>query len=258
MKSSPMRLRELSRSCMNAKAAPPVSSVSVDKQPSSGLYLPAVDETPGRSPFGKSVRGREYPAAVRQHVQGVQIPWPKRTSSIPTTSFRTIATRTSEPNRAALLDGDFEFPLETHCCVSGEEVKHSFCRYPDPELGTMMVMSHETMLRSPDPERACRRISSACSNSGESTRPAGRNSPSLSNPQKELTCLSRIRQTAGDAYEAGRRSRRSPPARADSGRAIDARRIRGSEPALRRGYTAGRSHGRRPRRPAGLPLRYRK
>ena len=47
----------------------------------------------------------------------------------------------------SLLDGDFEFPLETHCCVSGEEVKHSFCRYPDPELGTMMVMSHETMLR---------------------------------------------------------------------------------------------------------------
>lgn len=47
----------------------------------------------------------------------------------------------------SLLDGDFEFPLETHCCVTGEEVKHSFCRYPDPELSTMMVMAHETMLR---------------------------------------------------------------------------------------------------------------
>ena len=47
----------------------------------------------------------------------------------------------------SLLDGDFEFPLETHCCVTGDEVKHSFCRYPDPGLGTMMVMSHETMLR---------------------------------------------------------------------------------------------------------------
>ena len=47
----------------------------------------------------------------------------------------------------SLLDGDFEYPLETQCCISGEDVKHSFCRYPDPALGTMMVMSHETMLR---------------------------------------------------------------------------------------------------------------
>jgi hypothetical protein len=57
----------------------------------------------------------------------------------------------SEPEAGAksgsLLDGDFEFPLETRCCITGEEVKHSFCRYPDPTLGTMMVMSHETMLR---------------------------------------------------------------------------------------------------------------
>ncbi len=48
---------------------------------------------------------------------------------------------------SSLLDGDFEFPLETHCCITGEAVKHSFCRYPDPALGTMMVMSRESMLR---------------------------------------------------------------------------------------------------------------
>lgn len=44
------------------------------------------------------------------------------------------------------IDSDREYPLETRCCVTGEEVKHSFCRYPDPIRGTMMVMSHEVML----------------------------------------------------------------------------------------------------------------
>ena len=45
------------------------------------------------------------------------------------------------------LDSDREFPIETRCCITGEEVKHSFCRYPDCERGTMMVMSREIMLR---------------------------------------------------------------------------------------------------------------
>ena len=45
------------------------------------------------------------------------------------------------------MDPDREFPLEIRCCITGEETKHGFCRYPDPETGTMMVMSHESMLR---------------------------------------------------------------------------------------------------------------
>ena len=40
-----------------------------------------------------------------------------------------------------------EYPLETRCCITGEKVKQSFCRYPDPDQGTMMVMSRETMLK---------------------------------------------------------------------------------------------------------------
>jgi len=47
----------------------------------------------------------------------------------------------------SFIDSDREFPVETRCCVTGDDVKHSFCRYPDNERGTMMVMSRETMLR---------------------------------------------------------------------------------------------------------------
>ena len=47
----------------------------------------------------------------------------------------------------SFIDSDREYPIETRCCITGEEVKHSFCRYPDVEHGTMMVMSHEAMLR---------------------------------------------------------------------------------------------------------------
>ncbi|MCZ6634502.1 MAG: hypothetical protein O7G87_13940 [bacterium] len=47
----------------------------------------------------------------------------------------------------SLIDTEREYPLETRCCVTGEKVKHSFCRYPDPNQGTMMVMSRETMLQ---------------------------------------------------------------------------------------------------------------
>ena len=45
------------------------------------------------------------------------------------------------------MDPEREYPIETRCCVSGDEVKHSFCRYPDPTMGTMMVMSRDVMLR---------------------------------------------------------------------------------------------------------------
>ena len=45
------------------------------------------------------------------------------------------------------MDSEREYPIEARCCITGEEVKHSFCRYPDLDTGTMMLMSHETMLR---------------------------------------------------------------------------------------------------------------
>ena len=44
-------------------------------------------------------------------------------------------------------DADRELLIETQCCVTGKEVKHSFCRYPDNERGTVMVMSRATMLQ---------------------------------------------------------------------------------------------------------------
>ena len=34
-----------------------------------------------------------------------------------------------------------ELEVEDTCCVSGEEVSSSFCRFPDYRRGTMMVMS---------------------------------------------------------------------------------------------------------------------
>jgi hypothetical protein len=46
-----------------------------------------------------------------------------------------------------LTDTEREFPLESRCCITGVEVKHSFYRYPDPEEETMMVMSREAMLK---------------------------------------------------------------------------------------------------------------
>ena len=44
-------------------------------------------------------------------------------------------------------DADRELLIESQCCITGKEVKHSFCRYPDKERGTVMVMSSETMLK---------------------------------------------------------------------------------------------------------------
>jgi hypothetical protein len=44
-------------------------------------------------------------------------------------------------------DADRELLIESQCCVTGKEVKHSFCRYPDNERGTVMVMSREAMLK---------------------------------------------------------------------------------------------------------------
>jgi hypothetical protein len=43
-------------------------------------------------------------------------------------------------------DTDREFPIEKRCCITGNAVKHSFCRYPDADRGTMMVLSREVML----------------------------------------------------------------------------------------------------------------
>ena len=45
------------------------------------------------------------------------------------------------------LDSEREYPLEPRCCITGDAVKHSFCRYPDSEQGSMMVMSRESMFK---------------------------------------------------------------------------------------------------------------
>ena len=59
------------------------------------------------------------------------------------------ATEDGDGGEAAVsyIDSDRENPIETRCCITGEEVKHGFCRYPDPEIGTMMVMSRDSMIR---------------------------------------------------------------------------------------------------------------
>ena len=49
--------------------------------------------------------------------------------------------------KGSMMDSEREYPIEPRCCVTGEEVKHSYCRYPDIILGSMMVMSREVMLR---------------------------------------------------------------------------------------------------------------
>ncbi len=39
-----------------------------------------------------------------------------------------------------------ELEIEKTCCLTGEEVSCSFCRFPDYVRGTMMVMSKKAML----------------------------------------------------------------------------------------------------------------
>jgi hypothetical protein len=39
-----------------------------------------------------------------------------------------------------------ELEIEDTCCVTGEPVVYSFCRFPDYVRGTMMVMSRKVML----------------------------------------------------------------------------------------------------------------
>lgn len=39
-----------------------------------------------------------------------------------------------------------ELDVETKCCVTGEKVTNSFCRFPDYRNGTMMVMSKKAMI----------------------------------------------------------------------------------------------------------------
>ncbi|MDP6041000.1 MAG: hypothetical protein QGG64_20795 [Candidatus Latescibacteria bacterium] len=45
------------------------------------------------------------------------------------------------------FDTEQEAPVEKHCCITGEDVKTSFCRYPDPSQETMMIMSKAVMLQ---------------------------------------------------------------------------------------------------------------
>lgn len=39
-----------------------------------------------------------------------------------------------------------ELEVEDTCCVTGEEVPSSFCRFPDYRRGTMMVMSKKVTI----------------------------------------------------------------------------------------------------------------
>jgi hypothetical protein len=39
-----------------------------------------------------------------------------------------------------------ELDVETKCCLTGEKVDNSFCRFPDYTTGTMMVMSKKAMI----------------------------------------------------------------------------------------------------------------
>lgn len=40
-----------------------------------------------------------------------------------------------------------ELELEKNCCITGEPVEFSFCRFPDYKNGTLMVMSKSAMLK---------------------------------------------------------------------------------------------------------------
>ena len=69
--------------------------------------------------------------------------WPPKIS--------TIFTDYEEANKgleqtSSKFDTEQEIPVEKYCCITGEPVKSNFCRYPDSEEGTMMVMSKEQML----------------------------------------------------------------------------------------------------------------
>lgn len=39
-----------------------------------------------------------------------------------------------------------ELDVEKKCCITGEKVGNSFCRFPDYGTGTMMVMSKKAMI----------------------------------------------------------------------------------------------------------------
>ena len=40
-----------------------------------------------------------------------------------------------------------ELEIEKTCCVTGEPIEYSFCRFPDYVNGTLMVMSKSAMLQ---------------------------------------------------------------------------------------------------------------
>lgn len=54
----------------------------------------------------------------------------------------------SEENTDLSFDpgSQMELELEDTCCLTGEPVPNSFCRFPDYVRGTMMVMSRQAML----------------------------------------------------------------------------------------------------------------
>lgn len=55
---------------------------------------------------------------------------------------------TDEENAEFSFDpgSQVELEIEDTCCVTGEPVESSFCRFPDYIRGTMMVMSRKAML----------------------------------------------------------------------------------------------------------------
>ena len=60
--------------------------------------------------------------------------------------YETEISNEGKEKSSSFVEADREYPIEPRCCITGDEVKHSFCRYPDPIVGSMMVMARPTML----------------------------------------------------------------------------------------------------------------
>ena len=61
--------------------------------------------------------------------------------------YETDLSSKGQEKSSSFVEADREYPIEPRCCISGDEVKHSFCRYLDPVVGSMMVMSRPMMLK---------------------------------------------------------------------------------------------------------------
>lgn len=65
---------------------------------------------------------------------------------------RPLSARSSKDDDDESTDFSFdpgsqrELEVEDVCCVTGEEVKASFCRFPDYRRGTMLVMCKKSMI----------------------------------------------------------------------------------------------------------------